>query len=343
MEINIENFLKETEVFLEQEKEKANSRNGKGNNNPQYQIIYPGALGGKLKIKLLWNLKSNTVIKQIERHPGFGDNGKTQIPCLKKYGVACPICDLINQIENEQGQNSKVKDKYGVKPRSIAYAQLIDYNEAYTDMPEKGSVILFMFPYTIYAQIMTKMNEAGANSKVLCATNEGRTLDIDTALTRSASMYSVSISPFGTVKSFPTDKEYEDLLMSLPDLSDAVTPKELSENLMNRVNAAVDTMKAEYGMVPSDMPVAETKIVNEQKTPQQVIAEQANQQAAAQVVQTTVTQPVPDLSQGVTTVTMDQKLQEQANAGRPECFGNHSMTEKKCLVCPHAIDCSDIS
>ena len=341
MEINIENFLKETEMFLEQEKEKASNRANKDGNNSQYPIVYPGALGGKLKLKLLWNLKSNTVIKQIERHPGFGNNGNTKVPCLKKYGVACPICDIINKVEDEQGQNSNVKLKYGSKLQSIAFAQLIDYNEAYTDMPERGSIVLFMFPYTIYSQIMTKMNEAGANSKVLCATNEGRTLDIDTALTRSASMYSVSISPFGTVKSFETDAEYDELLKSLPDLADTVTPRELNENLMNRVNAAADTIKAEYGMVPSDMPVT-NNVANEQKTPQQVIAEQANQQAAAQAVQTTVTQPVSPV-QPVVEVTMDQKLQEQVNSGRPECFGNHSMTEKKCLICPHAIDCSDAS
>lgn len=342
MEINIDNFLKETEEFLEQDKARGNNNEGNGS---KYPLIYPMVPGGQLTIKLLWNMKSNTVIRQISRHGGFGEKGFTKIPCLTKYGVTCPICEKIKEIEDKLGSNCGVGTKHKAKNQSIAYAQLIDYNDAYKDMPKKGSIILFMFPYTIYKQIMTQLNQFGQDSKSLIATNSGKPFIITTDAKQSASMYSVTVHPFNTINSFETDDEYFNCLNELPDLMETLAPKEVNDNLMKLVNTAVDTLNAEYLGIPSDAPTKEslqTAVQVNQQTPQQLVQDQANAQAAAQVVQTTVTQPVSE-PQATTTVTLEQKIEEQINADKPACFGQFSMTEKKCLICPYGTDCSDMS
>lgn len=332
MEINIDSFLKETEDFLAEEAKK-----GKGNKEggSKYPIVYPGVPGGSLTIKLLWNQKSSTVIRQIKRHGGFGEKGFTKIPCLSQYGVDCPICSKMKDIEDTLGQSCGV-NKHNAKVQSIAYAQLIDYNTAYKDMPEKGSLILFMFPYTICKQIMTQLNQFGQNSKQLIATNDGKPFVVTTSTKQSFDMYTVTVDPFNTIKSFETDEEYFKCLEELPDLMETMIPKEIDENLMNQVNAAVETMTTEYlgSTVPASEPISQ---------PQQPVN--------PDVVQSSTTTNTP-VAQPSTTVTMEtkqpdttleQKIQEQMSSDKPTCYGQYSMTEKKCLVCPHGTDCADIS
>lgn len=350
MEINIDNFLKETEAFLEQEQERAKRGGNKEGSN--YPIVYPGVPGGSLTIKLLWNMKSGTVIRQIQRHGGFGDKGRQKIPCLSKYGIECPICNKIKEIEDKLGESCGVKNKYSAKTQSIAYAQLIDYNDSYKEMPEKGSIILFMFPYTIYKQIMTQLNQFGQDSKNLISTNSGKPFIINTALAQGPNMYSVTVHPFNTIQSFETDEEYFKCLNDLPDLMDTLVPKDVNEDLMNRVNAAVDTLNGEYYGMQSDMPTKTETVPNQQVTigspvqqtqntipVQQVVQNQVNEQASAQAVQTTTTVAQQVQPQ----VTLEQKIEEQANSNKPACYGQYSMTEKKCLICPYGTDCADIS
>lgn len=345
MEINIDNFLKETEAFLEQEQERAKRGGNKEGSN--YPIVYPGVPGGSLTIKLLWNMKSGTVIRQIQRHGGFGDKGRQKIPCLSKYGIECPICNKIKEIEDKLGESCGVKNKYSAKTQSIAYAQLIDYNDSYKEMPEKGSIILFMFPYTIYKQIMTQLNQFGQDSKNLISTNSGKPFIINTALAQGPNMYSVTVHPFNTIQSFETDEEYFKCLNDLPDLMDTLVPKDVNEDLMNRVNAAVDTLNAEYYGMQSDMPTKTEATSSQQVTigspVQQAVQNQVNEQAAAQVVQPTTTVVMQQNQPQTEQVTLEQKIEEQSISNKPSCYGQFSMTEKKCLICPHGADCSDVS
>lgn len=331
MEINIDNFLKETETFLAEEAKK-NENRGNGNDS-NYKVVYPGVPGGSLTVKLLWNQKSGTVIKQVKRHNGFGERGTTKIPCLSKYGIECPICNKMKEIEDKLGQSCGV-NVHNAKIQSVAYAQLIDYNDKYTDMPAKGSIVLFMFPYTIYKQIMTLLNSYGQNSKQLIATNEGKPFIVKTDSKVGPNMYSVTVDPFNTFKSFGTDEEYFKCLENLPDLMEAITPKEVDENLMNRVNAAVDTLNAEFLGTPSDM---------QQPITQNTTNVQTNIVQNPNTVQPSTTIPNQNIQTASTTVTMEQRIEQQQNLDKPNCYGSYSMTEKKCLICPYGTDCADVT
>ena len=61
------------------------------------KLIYPQ--NGKLKVRILFNPKSQVVIRKFERHTVNG----TKVPCMSNYGQDCPICKVLSDIKNAKG------------------------------------------------------------------------------------------------------------------------------------------------------------------------------------------------------------------------------------------------
>ena len=73
------------------------TENQQNNQNGGPKLVYPGP--GTLKVKLLYNPKSNLVARQIKRHKV--ENASAT--CLGTYGMECPICKSVANIKNATG------------------------------------------------------------------------------------------------------------------------------------------------------------------------------------------------------------------------------------------------
>ena len=131
--------------------------------------------------------------------------------------------------------------------------------------------------------------------------------------------------------------------MDLPDLADTITPKDMPEGLLTKLQLEADNLNAKYlrGVqtsyvppVPTASPVAPASPVQTSGVPinpESVITNDSNNNNNDVPWNTSVTENQPD-----------QTATNNANGPKP-CFGNLNLSNKDCLICPHTIECSQAS
>lgn len=227
-------------VLAQANKVKADSENGGGGGSNE-KLIYPQV--GTLKVRLLFNPKSQVVIRKFERHT----INTNKVACLKQYGEECPICKIISDIENAKGLDFW---KYKRTIRGIGYAEYISDTYHWdnpNDKPQPGELILLMFPWTIYQDLNRIMSNAGPNLGSVVASNVGSVIVIERFVQNGQTKYSASIDAFDmNHQTRPSDQEYNDLLMSLDDLNDKYVPQTLTDSLVSKAREVAEQLSKEY-------------------------------------------------------------------------------------------------
>lgn len=344
------------------------------NDNSGMKLIYPQA--GVMKVRLLFNNASQTVMRKFERHTVNG----TKVPCLTQYGQECPVCKTLDNIQNVKGVDLW---KYKRTTRGIAYAEYIESDYKWdkpTDAPAKGEIIILMFPWTLYTDFNRLISSAGQQIYSLIASNVGGVFKISRWTEKGQTKYRAEIDPFDNQhQTRATEEEYNKLIMELPSLNEKFVPMELNENTVKSANALADQLNTEYltpqvvqpnvgqagqplgGFVPQSAPTPMAP-----PTPQiytdpvtgatyQMINGQWVLTNPAPIPTTPSVQPMPSqqvtpASQmpPVTTVPTQapQMTPPVQNPNNPPCYGKYGSAEvnsNNCLMCPHEMTCRTAS
>lgn len=217
------------------------SHQDSGDNKTQTRVIYPGT--GTLRVKILYNPKSNLVARQIRRHKV----ANTNYTCLSMYNMECPICKAVDSIKNVTGNDPW---QLNAKFRGLSYAQYVG-SESYkwdNDNPEPkvGELILLMYPWTIYQDINRLISTAGPNASAIIASNKGKIVNILRWRENSQEKYKAELDAFTEFTSANSEEEFEKFLMELPDLNDAIVSATPNENVLKASNSAAETLQREY-------------------------------------------------------------------------------------------------
>lgn len=310
-----------------------------GNNYPT--IIYPA--NGTIRVRLLFNPKSNSVMRLIHRHKL--DSGK--IDCAAHYGQDCPVCKQLETIRTVKGL-----DLWTLKSKTygIAYAQFIDVSTGYDfgnrrNIPKRGDLIVLMFPWSVYSQISGCIQKAGENAGQLLVDNESKPIIIERKLNNDRVEYRVDVDTFSTYQSCESQAQFDKFLMDLPDLSDTITPKEMPEGLLTKLQLEADNLSVKYlggtssvyippvPATPSIAPSVSTGTPATPATPVDTVSISENPS-----VKPTVEQANVDIEVGAM-----GEIEVKSTNGPKECFGNLNLSNKDCLICPHTIECSKAS
>lgn len=266
-----------------------------------YKLIYPQE--GTIKVRLLFNNASGAVLRRISRHK---INGK-QIPCLREYdNHECPVCKVLNDIENAKGM-----DLWQLKrsTRGIAYAEYVESNYFWNkaeDEPKPGEVVILMFPWTVYSELNQLISSAGENIYSLIASNEGGLFTIERRVENSQVKYRAAIDPFvHNHKTRATEEEYEKLIMELPSLNSQFMPAELTDKEVKSASLAAEELTRTY-------------LVN---TAQATSGSSLEQQANYSPVQNAQPQVVQQVAQPQQVVQQPQVVQNVAQPQVPQ--GNY--------------------
>lgn len=324
------NKLRALQQKAQEEIDEANSRNNRGDGLP---MVYPHK-NGTFRIKLLFDEQSGLLQRKIVRHTA----GNKKFPCLSMYGEDCPICGKVNEIQDRLGRDCGVFQKYGYNTKAICHAVLIndDNNVVLGDRQDNmkvGDAFLMMYPISLYNKINELIVKSGDHITSLLATNEGKTIEITRAQKGNGPVeYSATIYAFGDEKVRDTEEEFNDLLASLTPLNQEIVQSNPSEETRNSINALVETIEAEY---------VAGKVINP-NDPNSVNDSKQNQQNNGSSIADAMNKPEPEVQapqqSNQSASEMNVSMNNQ-NTDKPECFGQHSDTDQKCIICPHEVDC----
>lgn len=229
---NLENVLAQAAQVTQQQEENA----GGG-----MKLIYPQQ--GTLKVRLLYNNAAGVVMRKFERHT----INKQKVTCLQNYGMDCPVCKMIDSIQNATGA-----DLWQLKrtTRGIAYAEYIDSDYKWDDpknAPAKGEIVILMFPWTIYTDLNRLISSAGQNIYSLIASNVGGVFKISRWSENKQVKYRAEIDPFDQQhQTRASEEEYQKLIMELPTLNDKFVPVEPNDNIIKAAQSMADELNKEY-------------------------------------------------------------------------------------------------
>ena len=337
----------------------------------KYKLIYPQE--GTLKVRLLFNNASGTVLRKIRRHK----INNQQIPCLREYdNHECPICKILSDIKNAKGQDLW---QLASSTRGIAYAEYVESNYRWDKPehePQTGEVVMLMFPWSVYSELNQLISSAGENIYGLIASNEGGLFVIERYKENNFTKYRTSIDPFvHNHKTRATEQEYEELILNLPNLNEQFMPIELDEKDLNKAKTAAEELSRTYLVAspqgvqaptqPAGQPLANQvapppvpqvpQTYTDPNTGVMYVLDQNNQwvpqnvptaspttvaQPQAVVKPTPVAQPQPTQPVGQVQPTSTRP------AGAPECYGNHNNPNQdpnRCLICPAEVECMELN
>ena len=307
---------------------------GGSRDDSRTRILYPGE--GVVQVRLLFNVKSNSVMRLIKRHNIDG----TKIECESMYGKECPLCSAVNNIKAATN-----RDLWSLKGKQlgIAYAQYVgcsrDYDWGGYQAPQKGEVVLLMFPWTLYKELSGIIQRASDNIEEIIAAPAGRVISLSRDSSGDKIVYRAEIDPFQQpFVSADSDLAMERFLESLDNLNEEIYPSVEDPELVGKLKTMAISLESRYiGAVNSNVNEAVANNVNnfnnvqnnvdviDPSTPS--IVDIPNIQNNSQIVDT---QPIVENSSGVAIT----------NDGNPECFGNCNFRDKKCLLCNKTAECS---
>lgn len=325
------NKLRALQQRAQEEINEANSRGNRGNGLP---MVYPHN-NGTFRIKLLFDEKSGLLQRKLVRH----NAGNKKIPCFSMYGEDCPICAKVTEIQESQGKESGVFAKYGYNTKCICHAVLMDDsdNAINSDRQDKlniGDAFIMMYPVSLYNKINELIVKSGEHITSLLATNEGKTIEISRKQNGNGPIeYNASIYAFGDEKVRENDDQFNELLESLPALNDEMVPSSPTEEIRNSAKALIESISAEFVSGKVIDPNNKNSVNQNDSN-----NESANEgKSLAEAMNPPVDKP-EQKEEPTTNNGMDISINEN-NGDRPACFGQHSDSESKCLVCPAEVDC----
>lgn len=361
--IDLGNVLAQAAQVTQEQQEKDSSSNMK--------LIYPQ--NGELKVRLLYNNPAGVVMRKFERHKINGQ----QITCLSNYGRECPVCKILDNIQNMKGT-----DLWQLKrtTRGIAYAEFVESNYRWDnpqDAPTKGEIVLLMFPWTVYTDLNRLINSAGQNIYDLIASNVGGVFKISRWVEKGQTKYRAEIDPFDRQhRTCATDEEYQKLIMELPSLNEKFVPVEITDAIIKSAQNAADELNAEYlspnvyqpnvgqagsnlgGYAPS-APAAPANLNTYTDPKTGIVYDLINNQwiprptapAAPQAPSTAPSGPAIPPPPGMggypgapaaPSTPSSSAAPAGPSAGNPPCFGKHGTAEvnpNQCLMCPNEAVC----
>lgn len=211
------------------------------NSSGGMKLIYPQQ--GTLKVRLLYNNAAGVVMRKFERHT----INKQKVTCLQNYGMECPVCKMIDSVQNATGA-----DLWQLKrtTRGIAYAEYVDSDYKWDDpknAPAKGEIVILMFPWTIYTDLNRLISSAGQNIYSLIASNVGGVFKISRWSENKQIKYRAEIDPFDQQhQTCASEEEFQKLLMELPSLNDKFVPIEPNDNIIKAAQSMADELNKEY-------------------------------------------------------------------------------------------------
>ena len=307
MNYNFETLLENTK--LEVERQKIESSRVKDDS----RILYPGEVG-YVKFRVLYNVKSQRVQREIIRH---NIDGK-KIPCLTMYGEECPICKAVDDIE-DSGSLDKVFRIYGRKTRGICYAQFFGGSDSYSigeNSYKDGELVLMMYPKSVYNDLNKIILDSGDHISDLVANNESVLLKLEKSSVNDRISYSLQVSPFDKRPSFSSTDEFQFFLEGIGDITNSVVPSILTEEILSEANAAADLLYSKYMRTVSPAEEVE-RILEEINAPDD-------------------TEAPADSSSDLSNFLIDSGT----NADHPECYGHYEGTgADRCRECAFEVGC----
>lgn len=327
MKINVNNLLSKIKKEV----------NESGSSSDGYKLVYPQ--DGELKVKLLYNVKSQVVMRLINKHT----IGESKSVCLSQYGKTCPVCQVVSMIENAYPNTPDLWKMKNMK-RAIMFAEYISssYVVSRTEQfnPKRGEVILLMVPYMVYSELNQIMSEAGNDITKLISENTGRVVNITRFIDKGRVRYSSELDKvIDSHKTCESDEEFDKMLEDLPSLNDKIVPENFSTEIAQKaeqlakelntmyfsksVSSAVNTPMSDEGS---------TQVVNGQKF------KKVNGNWILESGSGTPTSiPIPTPTPTPTTSTTET----DSSGSRPECFGKYDENNSKCMICSEEFDCQD--
>ena len=318
-----------------------------GGGDYKYDLFYPYK-EGVVSLRILYNPASNNAMRKIQRHKV---NDVTN-PCLQQYGKECKTCKAVEKAENAKEVNLW---KLKATTRGLSFAQFVesDYPEG-ADTPSRGEVVLFMYPYTVYKDLSEIIAQAGSNASSLLTENEGMIVKVKRTRSNDRVEYKALTDPFGKFVSVDkkgntseeNQKAFQEMLLELDDLNDMILPSEYKdefaevdmelaksieeEYLADQTGKAVEREGVNLGSKGSDVEKKSSKDLDSQ-----VPSEDEIEVAGA------------DESESGSKNKKDE-IEEAKNSddSLPDCYGQHgsdAVSEQKCLICPHEIECEEVS
>lgn len=361
--IDLGGVLAQAAQVTQEQQEKDNAGNMK--------LVYPQ--NGELKFRLLYNQPAGVAMRKFERHKINGN----QITCLSNYGMECPVCKMLDNIQNVKGT-----DLWQLKrtTRGIAYAEFIEANYKWdnpSDAPTKGEIVLLMFPWTVYTDLNRLINSAGQNIYNLIASNVGGVFKISRWVEKGQTKYRAEIDPFDqNHQTCPSDEEYQKLIMELPSLNEKFVPIEVTDAIIKAAQNCAEELNAEYlspnvyqpnvgnagsnlGGFAGGAPAAPNPntytdpntgitydLINNQWIPRPTAPQTPPPVPNTPPMNPPMGGPALPPSNGVPAgsgVGMPTGAPAAPNnAGNPPCFGKHGSAEvnaNQCLVCPNEATC----
>lgn len=280
---------------------------GSQENNAGYRYLYPGI--GTLKVKLLYNPKSNAFGRITKKHV----IDKARAICLSMYNEECPICKTVESIKNATGQDIW---KFNARTRAITFAQYVgSSNCTWTKEnaePKIGEIVILMYPWSVYQDINRLLVNCGSNAEQLIATNVGKVVNISRWQEGGMTKYKCEIDAFAPeYQSAESEEAFVKMLNDLPSLEELNCPAKLTEDIVKNTTEVADSLAREYLKPQNSAPVQASVAFNQ----------------------------VPSVS---TFGPAGNSAQTPTNNDFA-CVGNYNAQDSKCIACLKSVSCKMFS
>lgn len=295
-----------------------------------YKLFYPAGQT-RAKLKILYNVQTGLVGRAVTKHQFTyavvnGKRFKVNPPCLKQYGMECPVCNVTKNIVDIKGKEVlQNTHRWTQKFISFAYIEEISGHPE-TDAEKKvnpGDIVLFMYPNTIFKKVneiierCVTSGDPNAADKFF-AQNESVSFLLSVDPNAAATdMYNFMPDAISTSKVYNTpdgDAKFVEMLNSLPSLYDIYLPAQATDEIIALNKETADELSKRFlsnntpdattaGIIEGEIkkqealqqaqvliqPIQSQPIANPVVNP---IVNTAQEQSQAQVVQQTLTQPI---------------------------------------------------
>ena len=368
-----------TKIIAEEtKKQEENASTSSGGNNFGFNTLYPFG-NGRLELKFIGNEPSGTLYRELTFHEYYQGKNKMKVPCLHHmYGMDCPICDAVSNVQNSLDEQNVFR-KYGYKKQGIMFARLLGFApENYfgdnKKPPKVGDVVLFMFPKSVISELRNLIIEFSDEIPDLFTNNITRsvTLKIGTQ-TNGFPEYSFYVkgntSPLVVDDTGnPDEAGFAAFMANMPNLNEVKFPSKPDENIMNIHRTLVEQINNEYfgtqvQVMPNPQPMSQnTAPVYIPPTNQPTHMYQDSNTTSTPVanpqVQTTSTPVTPNVQPNVNVTPVQETVQSapvdeapkfdqpventeattDPRGPRPQCFGDNKYDEH-CANCPWDSEC----
>ena len=282
------------------------SKSGPGSqeNNGGYRYLYPGI--GTLKVKLLYNPKSNAFGRITKKH--VIDNSRAI--CLAMYNMECPVCKVVNSIKNATGQDIW---KFNARTRAISFAQYVGCSNCTwtkdSPEPKAGETVILVYPWTVYQDINRLLVNCGSNAEQLIATNIGKVINISRWQEGGMTKYKCEIDAFAPeYQSADSEEAFVKMLNDMPSLEDLNCSATVTDEILKNTTEVAEALARDYLKPQNSAPV------------------QASAAFGAEMPAVTVASvPAPQ------------------SANEFPCVGQYNPNDSKCMACLKSMACKMFS